>query len=336
MRSEFALIRQLETLGKLNHRDRILQGIGDDCAVIERNADFVDLISTDCLVEGVHFSFDYFSPYDLGFKSLAVNLSDIAAMCGNPLCAFVSLAIPKYTPDADVDEFYRGFQDLASRYKVELAGGDTSRSLSGWFVNVTIMGETRRDQCKYRSGAKSGDVIAVVGELGWSALGLVQLQKDRFSRSQFAHRHKHPVVQLEAGLVLRGITGVHAVIDVSDGVIQDLSHVARASHVQAQLEWSLIPQNDEFLDAANILSLQTPELMLTGGEDYALLVCLEQSCFANVQNELSKQKIIISKIGNVKCLDDKASDGDSDAVTVVDAKDEVMKLKNRGHDHFMA
>lgn len=251
---EFKIINQLQK--QFQKKDSLIKGIGDDCAVLSKDDQSVYLISTDCLVENIHFSFDYFSWADLGYKSLAVNISDICAMGGKALYAFVSLALPKNQSQKNIQDFYAGFEELAVKEGLALAGGDLSSSEKGVFVNITVVGEAGKDSVKYRSGAKAGDSVFVLGDLGLSAQGLELLHKNPKDNSELSHRHKRPELYSKLAFELGKDKRVHAMIDVSDGFVQDLLHVCKASSCGV----SLNELGKEFAGLNNY------------GEDYALLV----------------------------------------------------------------
>lgn len=251
---EFKIIHDIQK--QFQNKGSLIQGIGDDCAVLPKDEQTVYLVSTDCLVENVHFSFDYFSWADLGYKALAVNISDVNAMGGKAEHAFVSLAVPKGCAEEHIQEFYKGFSELTQKEGVTLAGGDLSASLESVFVNVTIVGEASQGSVKYRSGAKVGDSIFVCGDLGWSAKGLELLKQNPNDDSKFSLRHKRPQLHSKTAHHLGQDQRVHAMIDVSDGLLQDLQHMCQASHVGANLDLSKLEYD--------------PQIHF--GEDYALLV----------------------------------------------------------------
>ena len=230
--TEFDLIRSISSRFQVPEG---LTGIGDDCAVIP-GASEDTLVTTDLLAEGVHFLVDCISPFDLGYKSAAVNISDIAAMGGLPKYAFLSLALPKeYTaPGADcgwLTAFMDGFTACCRRYGVTLLGGDTSASSGGIFINVTLMGTCPHGTALMRSSARPGDLICVTGTLGDSAAGLRLIKEaDADTDAAFLlRRHCHPEPRVAEGLALRQCPGIHAMMDLSDGLASDLPHILEAS-----------------------------------------------------------------------------------------------------------
>lgn len=273
--SEIQLIEKIQRLARARTRRRgLVLSIGDDAAAFRVRPGFLTLISSDALVEGVHFDLSYFSAEDLGWKALAVNLSDIAAMGGTPLYITTSIALPKTTPARFVEGFYRGLTKLAGFHQVALVGGDSCSSRHGLFLNVTIIGEVEPEKMLTRSGAKPGDLLFVTGELGSSALGLELLVGPRRSRtaaSALVKRHLRPEPRCLAGRALAGSRLVSAMIDVSDGLSTDLHHLCRQSHVGARVDAHRIPLPNIPLPQVSRYSRPLLDYALSGGEDYELL-----------------------------------------------------------------
>ena len=206
--------------------------IGDDCAVLPQKDGMETLVSTDMLVEGTHFLRDDIPPYRLGWKSAAVNLSDIAAMGGSPVGTFLSVALPAGLETAWVDEFLRGYADLCSRFGTPLLGGDTTASPDRICINVAVLGECPAGGARRRSGALPGDLVCVTGTLGDSAAGLKAILEgvERDADVQaLIDRHYLPLPRVEEGLRLAATPGVHAMMDLSDGLGSDLRHILEAS-----------------------------------------------------------------------------------------------------------
>ena len=230
--------------------------------------------SSDALIEGIHFERKWTSARDLGWKALAVNLSDIAAMGGNPLYALTTLGIPPKIPSGFIADFYRGLNKLASRHGVALVGGDTCSSPKDLFIDVTILGEVKSRQLLTRSGARPGDVLFVTGTLGESAIGLELLKtgsKASRPRNHFIERQLRPTPRLVIGRYLSSHRIASALIDVSDGLSTDLHHLCEQSQVGAMIEESTIPLPK--LSAAIKVELAKSPInyALNGGEDYELL-----------------------------------------------------------------
>jgi len=251
-------------------------GPGDDAAVLPAyNSNRSNrLFSTDLMVEGVHFSLEYTPPQALGYKLLAVNVSDIAAMGGSPSAFTVSLAAPADTEVRWIKDFYRGLKEAADEFKCPLVGGDTSSGPCLMF-SIAIIGDAPVPGPVLRSGASVGDDLFVSGWPGESALGF-KLLSQRFDckgsrREKLISRHLKPTPRLELGRALGERTLATSMIDVSDGVLKDLSHIIEASNVGAEIWAESLPLSEELRQEAEALGLNGEDIFLTGGEDYELL-----------------------------------------------------------------
>lgn len=251
-------------------------GIGDDCAVLEPDPGESLLATTDLLIEDVHFRRRYAEPADIGWKSIAVNLSDIASMGGRPRWALVALACPAETDPEAVEAFYEGVHALAAEHGVTIVGGDTSSSPAGWIVNITLLGQGRRP--RLRSTAAVGDVVAVTGTLGRSAAGLAVLEHGAPAGVPAAlladatGAHLRPVPRVREGRWLGETDGVTAMMDLSDGLATDLGHIAAASGVGARVDLSRIPVSDATHRIATASGGDALAWATGGGEDYELLL----------------------------------------------------------------
>lgn len=258
-----------------------MTGIGDDCAVLPQNTGHQTLVSTDMLVEGTHFLLDRIPPYDLGWKSAAVNLSDIAAMGGQPTGTFLSLALPASTDSEWLDEFLRGYADVSARFSTPLLGGDTTGSPDRICINVTVLGEAPYATARKRSDAKKGDLICVTGPLGDSAAGLkavldsVEHDPDV---QKLIERHYRPMPRVVEGQQLRLNLGVHAMMDISDGIGSDLMHILEASEMNAEINLASLPFSLALKHVCQRFGWDPAELAVCGGEDYELLfTCTPQA-----------------------------------------------------------
>jgi thiamine-monophosphate kinase len=251
-------------------------GIGDDCAVLEPDAGETLLATTDLLIEDVHFRRRYAEPADIGWKSIAVNLSDIASMGGRPRWALVALACPEGTDAEAVEAFFEGVHALATEHGVTVVGGDTSSSPDGWIVNITLLGQGRRP--RLRSTARVGDVVAVTGTLGGSAAGLAVLERGAPAGVPAAlladatRAHLRPVPRVREGRWLGEADGVTAMMDLSDGLATDLGHIAEASGVGARIDLTRIPVSDATRRIATAFGIDAVVWATGGGEDYELLL----------------------------------------------------------------
>ncbi len=251
--------------------DERIVGIGDDAAVIPISADTgisggdeALVVTTDMLVEGIHFLRNATSARELGGKALAVNLSDIAAMGARPVASFLSVALPAECRGEWAMEFMEGYRELSACHEVKPAGGDTTSSLRDIVINVAVVGRVPMKNLKYRSGARVGDIVAVGGPLGESAAGLKDILDGKFDTIA-ARVHRNPVVQVAEGEWIGGRQEVHAMMDLSDGLASDLVHILRASsergeNLGAEIDLEAIPTS------------VSVDLALAGGEDYKLLM----------------------------------------------------------------
>jgi thiamine-monophosphate kinase len=275
--AERVLIAQVRRLAKPVSNRAVLTGIGDDCAVLRlsrsgqgRGREENDtLVTTDFSLEGLHFRRDWHSPESVGHRCLARGLSDIAAMGGEPVAAFLSLALPRNLPQSWVARFTRSLLSLAKIYGVTLAGGDTSESLDGILADIVVVGTVPRGKAVLRSRARPGDRIYVSGALGGSAAAVWQMRKNhrrKLSPREYP-RHFFPEPRIELGRILREKGLASAMIDTSDGLSTDLTHICKESNVGAELQAESIPRARVGKPSREV-DLQ---FALHGGEDYELL-----------------------------------------------------------------
>jgi len=271
---------RLKEIGEFGLIDRIARrvprkagvpiGIGDDAAAINPTPGCVTLVTTDMLVEGVHFDLALCDPITLGRKSAAVNLSDIAAMGGRPRHCLLSLAIPQDLPVEFLDGFLTGLLERAQEFDVALVGGDTCSSRGGLVISITLMGEQLPDLVVSRRGAQPGDLIFVTGTLGDSALGLNLLRKGERSGAAVL-KHLDPPPRVREGLALAEAGIPSAMIDVSDGLLGDLGHILELSRVGALINLDKLPVSTAFTATKSALGEDPFLFPLAGGEDYELL-----------------------------------------------------------------
>lgn len=327
---EFGLI---DLLAKMAYRVRdnqktswqqLIIGIGDDAAAWHSNAS-TQLATVDSFIQDTHFSLGMASWKELGWKALAANLSDIAAMGGLPRYALVSLALPGHTEVDDVTALYKGMIELAQRFEVAIIGGDTS-SAPLVAINITILGSTggQAQHILTRSAAKPGDKVAVTGELGAAAAGVRmlnrRLQFDPEATACFKKAFLHPYPRIAEGQLLVE-QGVKTAIDISDGLISDLNHICKASQVGARIEVDRVPIQPEV--KAKFMDIFL-ELALSGGEDYELLF----TGGAEVINKVKKAASCpITVIGEI--VADKTG-----KIILVDRKGKPFNLGKTGWEHF--
>ncbi|HME36004.1 MAG TPA: thiamine-phosphate kinase [Candidatus Sulfotelmatobacter sp.] len=278
---EKALIAQIRRMAKSSTPGRalgsdtaIFTGIGDDCAVLrllprQHSRDAEVLVTTDFTLEGIHFRRDWHPPESVGHRCLARGLSDIAAMGGEPVAAFLSLALPRDLPQAWVGRFLRSLISLAEKFGVTLAGGDTAESPNGILADIIVVGTAPRGKSVLRSGARPGDCIFVSGELGGSAAAVLRLRtkpKKKLNPRDYP-RHFYPEPRIDLGRILREKGLASAMIDTSDGLSTDLAHICEESGVGAELDATLIPRARVGKPAREV----DLDFALHGGEDYELL-----------------------------------------------------------------
>ncbi|MDB5281373.1 MAG: thiamine-monophosphate kinase [Bacteroidota bacterium] len=284
---EFGLIERL-TSGFEKVNASTLKGVGDDAAVID-NKGKLTVVSTDLLVEGIHFDLVYTPLKHLGYKSVVVNLSDIYAMNAQPKQITVSLAISsRFTVEA-LDELYEGIKLACKNYKVDLIGGDTTSSLKGLVISVTAIGEADEDELVYRNGAKEGDLICVTGDLGGAYLGLQVLEREK--RIYLEHPDIQPEMEDADYMIGRQLkpearkdviaffkeAGLKptSMMDLSDGLSSDIIHICKQSGVGCQINESEVPINEESYHLALKFNMDPITCALNGGEDYELLFTIE-------------------------------------------------------------
>lgn len=269
--NEFELIKRI-THGVKISDGKLIQGVGDDCAVIAGESGIAQLLTTDALFEGIHFKKEWMIPRAIGRKALSVNISDIAAMGGKPLYYLVSVGIPKGMPDKDIENLFEGMAQVAMAYRMVLIGGDTCGSGNGLLLSLTVIGEVEHSRCVFRKGAKAGDAIFITGTLGEAALGLACLSNRlrNMEVRDFIKRHDDPIPRVLAGQWFSASGCVSSMIDVSDGLAADLMHIAEASGVGMRIGADKIPLSNEFKSCAGNCGKDPLMLALTGGEDYEL------------------------------------------------------------------
>jgi thiamine-monophosphate kinase len=320
---EFGLISRI-TAGATAH-ESVITGIGDDAAVTALSAGMQLLTSTDMLLENVHFRRAWHDPCRLGRKSLAVSISDIAAMGGVPRWALLSLAIPSDLPLEYIDDFMRGFLAMAAENRVSLIGGDTCSSRSGLAVSVTIMGEQLPARIVRRTGALPDDDIWVTGTLGDAALGLKLVENDEDGGDYLVSRLLDPSPRVSVALALTEAGLVTSMIDVSDGVLADFGHIAEQSGVGGCICLGDLPLSAEFRSQSGHLPAIPFQLALSGGEDYELCFTADRSNREKIVDCVKKCGIAVTRIGIVTSCP---------GVTAVNPDNSIYSTHTEGFNHF--
>ena len=296
----------------------ILKGIGDDCAVLRLLPGRDSLVTTDFSLEGIHFRRDWHAPESVGHRCLVRGLSDIAAMGGEPVAAFLSLALPRSLPQSWVGRFGRGLISLGEKCGVTLAGGDVAESPNGILADIIVVGSVPKGKAVLRSGARPGDRIFVSGELGGSAAAVARMMATRKKVNPSDYRrHFYPEPRLEIGQVLRKKRIASAMIDLSDGVSTDLAHICEESGVGAELELEMIPRARIGKPAREV----DLDLALHGGEDYELLFTVPAG--KRVPRHIAG--VALAEIGRITR---------SRKIVVRNAKGIGYELLARGWEHF--
>ena len=323
---EFGFIERIKD-GCLIRDENVISGIGDDCCVFKTSTELVSLLTTDMLVEQVHFLLEVIPPYQLGRKSLAVNMSDIAAMGGTPKEAAISVAIPD-TVDLDyLDALYDGMKSMAKEFEVNILGGDTTSSPGPLIINIALLGEAREEEVLYRSGAKVGDVVFLTGPVGSAAAGLDIMLKGRGSDEwwELIEAHHNPYPQLKAGRTIASMKVANSLIDVSDGVAADLGHICTESKVGAIIEEKMIPTTEQLRAYCEKFQEDSRHLSLHVGEDYVLLGTVPLASAARLQKALESNGCQFHPIGKTVAESGLRLEGRDDSLEVIGAN---------GWDHF--
>ena len=326
---EFALLARLQRRLKQGDAPPVVRGIGDDCAVL-RPADGHDLlVTTDTQEEGVHFRRDWSTPADIGWRCLAVNVSDIAAMGGVPLGAVVALSLPAALAVAFVEAMYDGLNDMASAYDCPIIGGNISKSAERLSVTITVLGSAPRDGAVYRAAARVGDAIWVTGDLGGAKAGLEALNHPQavagLPTGEVLSRYRRPRPRLREAQALRR-HGARSLIDLSDGLSSDLAHVCEASGVGARLQADRIPISDETRTVADALGLDPLTMALHGGEDFELCLTAKSDAAAPLEQGFGGQfDCPLTRIGTIQA-------GAGVTLRYPDGSEE--SLAAGGYDHF--
>lgn len=325
MSAEFDLIR------KYFHRaaPSAVLGVGDDCAMVQPRQGMALAISTDMLLEGRHF-LPGTDPRRLGRKSLAVNLSDLAAMGADPRWATLGLGLPE-ARDAWLAPFADGLFEIANEYGVELIGGDTARG--PLTVSITIIGELPPHLALRRDGALAGDDVWLSGSTGDAALGLASLKAgagtdvaglDATARAHCIARLEDPAPRVELGGRLRGIA--RCAIDISDGLLADLGHILRASHCGAELDWAALPRSAALASCADAVLVK--QCLLAGGDDYELVFTAPLFRRAEIEALAEDVQVPLTRIGKIV--------PGGARITVRAANGSKIEAPMRGFDHFQS
>lgn len=325
---EFRVISSIRSDLK-DFQKEVIVGIGDDTAAIKVSGEKLLLFTSDSLVEDVHFKWDYTSPFQVGWKALVVNISDVAAVGGNPTHCLVSLALPSDTERNLVREVYRGLKKAASKYRVGIVGGDTVRAPS-FIITVSLLGEVKRENIVLRSGAKPGDLIYVTGQLGSSGAGLACLKAPNWKvkpeiRQFLIKKHLMLSPRLVEGQKIASSQIATSMIDLSDGLASDLHRLAEESKVGAVLWEDEFPTALATEQLAKVMEKSLLEWILYGGEDYELLFAVPPNKKEKLRQTLGFPHTLIGEI----------VDRDQ-GIYLKKRGGNRTKIEDRGYNHFSA
>ena len=322
---EFSFIQSIQQ--KTYQQSSIIKGIGDDAAVFREPVKDI-VTAVDVFVEGIHFSKETMKPFHIGYRALAANLSDMAAMGATPVSILVAVVIPKQWSSKELEEVFSGIKLLAKKYKIDLIGGDTV-SGANLTLSITINGTVEKEKARYRSTAKSGDIVFVTGTLGDSQAGfhiLTNPEKRPFQNEKyFIKRHQMPSPRVDFGKSLASISSI-SLNDISDGIANEAAEIANASNVSIHLYEDAVPVSKSFNQFPT--SLQA-KWKLFGGEDFELLGTVAKEEWPKVQYVAEQKNTKISKIGYVTLNEDKKS-----RVYLINNKKEKVILKKEGYTHL--
>jgi len=284
--SEDTIIKLIKKLSENKYpiKSKKIVGIGDDCAVIPKGNNNSYLISTDALVENTHFVLSKITPEELAYKSISINISDIAAMGGKPLFLFISVGLNNKLSDKWLQKFIKSIDKVSQKYSVIVLGGDTVRAQKEFFINITVIGEALNKNIKYRTNAKDNDIIAVTGNIGDSKLGLefILNNLEHKSTNYFHKQHYKPYIYYKEGQFLATKKSVTSMMDVSDGLKADLVKLCKASNIGAYIDINKIPISKKLEQYFNN-SLKAKLYAASGGEDYVLLFTVKANYFEVLQ-----------------------------------------------------
>ena len=314
---EFALIDKL-TQHSIHNPTYVKVGVGDDCAVYDTPRDVDQLVSTDMMVEGIHFSESTTSPFDVGYRLGAANISDIAAMGGTPRHMVVSIAVPKGRHTSYVEEVYNGLRHICADYDVNIIGGDTVSTEGPFVISATVLGDVPQQQAVLRSGAQDGDVVFITNYLGLSYVGLHSLLEgsDDYPVSQSVHQR--PIPHVECGIIAREL-GATSMNDISDGLSSELNEIAKASQVTMYIDESALPLHPEVHAYCESHHMSPYFPMWTGGEDFQLVGTIP------VEKADGLPRDTFTIIGHVEA---------GSAQVLVDRDGQWMTVKPKGYNHL--
>lgn len=325
MQDEFSFIRSI-TPNK-SHQSSLVQGIGDDAALFIGNEAFEEIVCMDTMVQGIHFKKTTMKPYDVGYKALAANISDVAAMGGYPTFYLVSVAVPNHWRE-DLQELYKGMNDLADQYNVDLIGGDTTSAKESLVVTVTALGRVEKGRHLLRTNAEKGDLVFVTGTLGNSAAGLSLLQKYglnyHYSSEQltFIEAHQKPNPRVKSARLLSSLSTRIALNDISDGIASEANEIADASGATLILDYDQLPVSKSL---SRFSETERQDFVLYGGEDFELVGTVPEDGSDRLKDVFQIEGQDVHFIGTVE---------EGPPKVLMKKGKETLLLERNGFNHF--
>jgi len=333
---EFGLIDRIKNIVDASSAELIV-GIGDDAAAFRTSTNLLTLLTTDVLIEGVHFDLEYFTFQQLGWRAFAVNLSDIAAMGGRPKYAVFSLGLPEKIQVESVEEFYQGAKELGNKFQTAVIGGDTTQSPDRLFISVTVVGEVKEEKLTLRSGAEVGDAVFVTGTLGGAHAGLRLLKsgdtrlsppsRGELKGGVLTDKHLTPQPRINEARFLVDNFPIHSMIDISDGLASEINHICKQSNVGALLTADDIPIDSATREAADFFNEKALDYALTGGEDFELLFTAPDKVAEELHSKFSKKLGCgCVRIGVIKAR--------GEGVNLQTSDGKQVPILAKGYEHF--
>lgn len=323
---EDQFIDRVQDLFSFKGKGAACKGIGDDCAVVPLSKSEAYLITTDALVDKTHFLLNKITPKQLAIKSLAVNISDVAAMGGTPCYAFLTLALPKQITTLWLNTFFKTLRAECKKYSTLLLGGDTVTTTGPLLINITLVGKAKIPFIKYRYSAKINDVICLTRPVGDSEIGLRLLKAGKTTPKIFLNKHICPIPELKVGQWLGKQKSVHAMMDLSDGLLQDLERLIKAANLGAAIHLDKLPISQAFQTICSKKNWDPYALAATSGEEYALLFTVDQKHFSSLEkNFYAHFNTKLYPIGSIVPLN---------KGLFYFLNNKIWKPKHRGYAHF--
>lgn len=326
---EFGLINHLTNRFSINNKST-LKGIGDDAAVLDFKTKKA-VVSTDLLVEGVHFDLSYMPLKHLGYKAVVVNVSDICAMNAVPTQITVSIAVSNRFPLEAIEELYEGIRLACSVYNLDLIGGDTTSSTTGLLMSITAIGEAKKEEIIYRSGARESDLLVVTGDIGAAYMGLQVLEREKQvylvnpqnqpdleDYSYIIERQLKPEARTDIRELLKKLNvEPTSMIDISDGISSEIMHICKASNVGCNLFEEKLPLDPQFINVCEEFNLDSTTIAINGGEDYELLFTIPINDFDKIKGNPN-----LTVIGHMTA--------ENEGIHLITRENTKLQLKARG------